>query len=214
MPGISKRHRLVLYTYILNRWWKAVFAIGLTLLLIVLAEVKLPSILSGYPTRLDATKLWLAGGLGIFTIFLGLLLAAIRKSAFVQPLSDHLLLVTPFFRMKISYRRLMSVSSTEMGRLFNYDRFRGLRRTFFLPLASQTAVVLDLKGWPLPRSSLAMFLSPYFFPDRSSRLALLVPDWIRFSTELDSRRTRWLEKLRNPGGQPQSDMLAPYLDRQ
>ena len=74
--------------------------------------------------------------------------------------------------------------------------------------ANQTVIVLQLKGWPLPRRVLELFLSPYFFPDKTSSLALLVPDWIRFSTELESFRGTWLDAIVRPGNNPRSDLLV------
>jgi len=62
----------------------------------------------------------------------------------------------------------------------------------------------------MPRRVLDLFLSPYFFPDKTSRLALLVPDWIRFSTELESLRSAWLDNVVRPGNNPKSDLLASF----
>jgi hypothetical protein len=214
MAKSGTRHRLVLYTYILNRWWRSTLLIGLLLLALLGLLVWLPSALpqdSFHPV--GKSVLWLVGGLGAFAIFLALFLAAVRKSAYVQPCSTHLHLVTPFLRMNISYRRFIQASSADMGRLFPLDNLKGRKRAFLRPLSGLTAILLELKGWPLPRGVLELFLSPYFFPDRTTRLALLVPDWIRFSTELESFRGTWLDSIRPPGGSPQSDLLASLNER-
>ena len=209
MPAKGNRHRLLLYTYSLNRWWRAILGIGIVLLFLVVTMVWVPTVLPDYsPPRIAEWMLWLAGGTGAFAIFLAIFLLTIRKLAYVQPFPGYLLLVTPFLRMNISYRRFHHTSSAEMGRLFRVGRVRGQRRTFIAPLARLTVVVLDLKGFPLPRWVLKFFLSPYFFPDKTSRLALLVPDWMTFSTELDSFRSAWLEAQRQPANSPQSVLLA------
>jgi hypothetical protein len=209
MANIGRRHRLILYTYSLNRWWRAILGIGIVLLALVAAVVWVPTVLPEYtPPQIDAWILWLAGGVGAFAIFLAIFLIAVRKSAYVQPYKSYLRLATPFLRMNISYRRIRQVSNAEMGSLFHFNKLRGQKRTFLAPLAGLTVLVLDLNGMPLPRWTLKFFLSPYFFPDRTARLALLVPDWIRFSTELDSFRSSWIDSLRKPSGTPQSDLLA------
>lgn len=214
MAQSGTRHRLVLYTYILNRWWRFTLVFGLLLLALVAALAWLPSVQSMNPfPQVDKRILWLLGGLGAFAVFLAIFLAAVRKSAYVQPFNNHLLLVTPFLRMNISYRRFIQASSAEMGRLFPLENMKSHKRAFVRPLTKLTAIVLELKGWPLPRWVLELFLSPYFFPDRTTRLALLVPDWIRFSTELESFRGTWLDSIRPPGGTPQSDLLASLNDQ-
>jgi len=161
--------------------------------------------------RLD--PLWLAGGVGAFAIFLAIFLVTVRKSAYVQPFDNRLRLVTPFLRMNISYRRFIQASSAEMGRLFSLEDLKGQKRAFLRPLAKHTAIVPELKGWPLPRWAFNLFLSPFFFPDRTSRLALLVPDWIRFSTEPESFRSAWLDSLHHPASKPQSDLLASLSEK-
>jgi len=214
MPRSGRRHRLILYSYILNRWWRAILGIGIVLVVLVAALTWLPSVLPQYtPPQVADWILLLAGGAGASAIFLAIFLVAVRKLAYVQPFNDHLRLVTPFLRMKISYRRFIQASSAEMGRLFPLEDLKGQKRAFIRPLAKHTAIVLELNGWPLPRWALNLFLSPFFFPDKTSRLALLVPDWIRFSTELESFRSVWFDSLHHPASTPQSDLLASLSEK-
>ncbi len=209
MPTSGRRHRLILYTYTLDRWWRMTLAIGIVLLALVAALTWLPSVLPQYtPSRVADWLIWLAGGVGVFAVVLAVLLAVIRWSAYVQPFDDHLRLATPFLRMDISYRRLIKASSAEMGQLFPPGGFRGLSRDYFRPLSMHTAIVLEMKGWPLSRGTLGLFLSPFFFPGKTSRLALLVPDWIQFSNELESYRSVWLDSLHHPASASQSDLIA------
>jgi hypothetical protein len=208
VPASGKRYHLLLYSYLLNRWWRLTLAIGIVLLALVAALAWLPSILPEYaPPQVADWILWLSAGVGAFAVFLAVFLAAVRKSAYVQPFANHLRLVTPFLRMNISYRRFVLTSSAEMGKLFSLDGLKGRKRDFLIPIAQRTVIVLEMNGWPLPRWTLGLFLSPYFFPDRSTRLALLVSDWMEFSNELESIRSAWLESLRRPASTPQADLL-------
>jgi hypothetical protein len=214
MPRSGRRHRLILYTYILNRLWRAILGIGIVLLALVAALAWLPSVLPQYtPPQVADRILWLAGDAGAFAVLIAIFLVIIRKSAYVQPFDNHLRLVTPFLRMDISYRRFIQASSAEVGRLFSLEDLKGQKRSFLRPLAKYTAIVLELKGWPLPRWALNLFLSPFFFPDRTARLALIVPNWIRFSTEMESFRSAWLASLHHPAGTPQSDLLASLSEK-
>jgi hypothetical protein len=197
LPSSGRRHRLLLYTYILNRWWRGVLGTGIVLLALALGLGLLPAVLpQDQFLQVENQRLWVLGVIGALVIFAAIFLAAFRKSAYVQPTRDYLRLVTPFLRLNISYRRIRQASSTEMGRLF--PNVRGWQRTFLRPLAGKMAIVLDLDAYPVSPSAMRLFLSPFFFPDRTARLALLVPDWMEFSTELESFRSRWKETLRPP----------------
>lgn len=202
------RHRLVLYTHVLNRWWRIIFGIGAIMLALALGLGYLPRFLTeNIAYDVPENTLWVVGSVGAFAVLLAIFLVAIRKSAYVQPFDNHLRLVTPFLRLKISYRRIRQTSSMEMARLFppvQYKRKRAILR----PLIKSTAIVLDLNGLPLSRPALSLFLSPLFFPDKTPRLALLVPDWIKFSTELESFRSAWMESQRQPGKDPRLALLS------
>ena len=52
-----------------------------------------------------------------------------------------------------------------------------------------TAVVVELNGYPISQTVLRFFLSPFFFKDKTPHFVILVEDWMRFSTELESMRS-------------------------
>jgi hypothetical protein len=214
-PPKGHHHQLVIYTSILNRWWRAILDLGIVLLLLVAALTWLPGFFHGYESpKVSSQLLWLTAGVGLFAVFIGLLLLAIRRSAFVQPFNDRLRLVTPFLRLDISYGRIRQASSTEMGKLFPPKKFKGWQRDFLRSLSGLTAIVLEMDNLPVPRWLLDLFLAPFFFPDKTARMALLVPDWMKFSNEMESFRSAWLESLRKPERSPQSEILASFSDKQ
>jgi hypothetical protein len=214
MAQKGRRHRLILYTYMLNRWWRATLFLGFVLLVLVASLAWLPSALPQYTfPQVDPLMLWLLGALGGLAILLSIFLFAIRKTAYVQPCDSYLRLSTPFLQMNISYRRFIHTSSSEMGRLFPLEKLKGRKLDFLRPISSETVVVLELKGWPMPRNVMELFLSPYFFPDKTCRLALLVPDWIRFSTELESFRSTWFNTVIRPANDPRSDLMASFSQK-
>jgi hypothetical protein len=205
----------MLYTVILNRFWRRILGIGIILLGLVAALTWLSSVLPQYtPPHVADWMLSLASAVSVFAIFLAIFLVIVRKAAYVQPFDNHLRLVTPFMRMNISYRRFIQTYSAKMGLLFPLEDLKGLKRAFIRPLADQTVLVLELKGWPLPRWALMLFLSPFFFPDTTSRLALLVPDWISFSNELESFRSAWLDSLRHLPSTAQTDLITSLSEKQ
>ena len=209
MPRNGHRHRLILYNYMLNHWWKSTLWIGVLLLALAIELRILPEQLPQYHYLLvsDLT-FWTVVGAGGYAIILSVFLILIAKSAYIQPCATHLNLVTPFLRMNISYRRIRQSSSVEMKHLFPINKYKGWRWRLARPLAGKTAIVLEMQGWPLPHWVLNLFLSPFFFPDKTSRLALLVPKWMDFSMEMESLRSDWLDSRHAPNFNPQSALLA------
>lgn len=209
MSGGGRRYHLILYTYMLDRWWRAVLGIGMVMLALAVGLVRLPEALPQYHfLPVTTTTLRVMGGAGVYSVLLALFLIIIRRMAYVRPYDSHLRLVTPFLRMNISYRRIGRAASVEMAALFPLEKFKGWRRKLLRPLAGRTAIVLEMNGWPLPRWALRLFLSPFFFPSETPRLSLLVDHWIEFSTELESFRGTWLDRRRQSASTPRSNLLA------
>jgi hypothetical protein len=181
MKRAGKRYPLLIYTRMLDLWWPPLLLIGLGL--IVLAW---PFYLDLYD-RLTAAWHWMTfAALGVVVILASLLMLALRKFAHVRPYSDHLLLVTPFLRLNISNRRILRTSTAAMASLFPPRKLSSLRRDVIWPLLNRTAIVIEYTALPLSIPVLRLFLSPFFFKDKTPHLVILVENWMGFSTELES----------------------------
>ncbi len=175
----GRRYSLVVYTRMMDRWWPAIFSIGVALLGVA------------WLIRWWGFEEWrwlATASVGALNIFVGILLLILRKSAYVQPFSDHLRLVTPFLRLNISYKRFRRASSANMGVLFPRDSVSNWRAEIIEPLAKMTALVVELTSYPMSQSSLRLFLSPLFFKDKTPHFVILVDDWMKLSAELESMR--------------------------
>lgn len=175
----GRRYPLVVYTRMLNRWWPAIFMLGVMLLVVAWLIQWW-----GY----EDWRWLVFASIGGLNVFLGILLLILRRSAYVQPFNDHLRIVTPFLRLTISYRRVRRTSMSSMGALFPRESVSAWRAEIIEPLAKMTAMVIDLNGYPMSQSTLRLFLSPLFFKDKTPHFVILVNDWMKFSAELDSMR--------------------------
>lgn len=183
MAKAGKRYPLLIYTRMMDRWWPPVFLIGAATL--ALAWWRYADLYA----RLTTPWEWMAlAGAGGLCILAALLMLRLRRSAFVRPYGDRLLVATPLLRMNISYRRILRTSTATMATMFPPARMPFLKREAIQPLLHRTAVVIDLNALPMPRSALNLFLSPFFFKDKTPHIVLLVPDWMGFSSELESMR--------------------------
>lgn len=176
------RYPLVIYREVINRWWPDVLILGVFLAVLAWPIYKDP-LGQAQPWRWQ-WMLGLSGG----TIFFSLLLLAMRGMAYVQVFPSHVKLVTPFLRLNISHKRLRRSTTTEMRALFPPEKMRGWKRDVIAPLGGRTALVLELNGWPASPELMRIFLSHFFFKDKTPHFVILVNDWMRFSTELESLR--------------------------
>jgi hypothetical protein len=185
MAKAGKRYPLVIYTRMMDRWWPALFFLGLALLALAWW------LYQNLYKRLTEPWRWeTLAGVGAAAVLISLTMLVMRKSAYVQPFGDHLLLATPFLRMKISYRRIRRATSANLAVLFPPRSLRGFNREILEPLFKLTAVVVELNALPMPISTLRLFLSPFFFKDKTPHLVILVQDWMAFSADLESQRVK------------------------
>jgi len=174
---------LIVYQHLLGRWWSGVVGIGVAMLGLAYTE-ELQPLAEFLPWRWQ-----LFAAIGVLTILGGLFLLVIRQFAYIQVFPDHLKLATPFLRVNISYKRLQKTTTTEMRYLFPRKSMSGWAWDIFEPLANKTALVIELKSYPISPTILRLFLSRFFFKDKTPHLVILVKDWMRFSSELDSMRS-------------------------
>jgi hypothetical protein len=183
MARAGHKYPLIVYRHILSRWWTPMIAIGLGMFALAYSEYIDPV------GRLLPWRWQLLAAIGGLSIFIGIFFWVIRYFAYVQPYPNYLKLVTPFIRVNISYKRIRKTTATEMRYLFSMKHMSGWIRDIFSPLATNTAVVIELTGYPISPVVLRLFLSRFFFKDKTPHFVILVKDWMRFSSELDSMRS-------------------------
>jgi hypothetical protein len=144
---------------------------------------------------------WLAVAAGVLLAF-SLFAYFGRAVAYVQPRHDHLRLITPFLQLRIAYRRLRSVHPADFQQLFPPRQASWAQKRLLEPFYGMTVVVLELTDYPLPPALLRLFLAPQMFSPRGKALVLLVPDWMAFSTELDSFQGTWMQSQNTRRAEP------------
>ena len=193
---------LVVYQHLLGRWWPGVIAIGVAMFGLAYTEYIQPL------GRFLPWRWQLFAGIGVLGMFVGIFLLVIRQFAYVQAFPTHLKLVTPFLHLNISYKRIHKTIPAEMVSLFPRKSMSGWVWDIFEPLASRTALVIELKGYPLSPFILRLFLSRFFFKDKTPHLVILVKDWIRFSSELESMRSGADSEPRPPQKRTKNSILS------
>jgi hypothetical protein len=180
------RYPLVIYAHVINRWWPTL----LTISLIMLGGGGWKMYRQSLSQSADSWRWLVILGVGGITLFFTFFLLIIRRLAYVRPYQDHLRLVTPFLQMRISYKRILRTTTADMWSLFPPKKMSGTLREIVSTIPNRTAVVIELNKLPMSRNALRFFLSPLFFKDHSPHLVILVKEWMRFSTELDTLRLK------------------------
>ena len=180
----GSRHTLLFYRHTMDRWRTIAF-----LLTLIFASLWGWSQFRGIQS-LAAAEIWLVIGAIVSLAFFIFAFVA-RHMAYVQAHGSYLKLVTPFLRLNISYRRISSLHPALVQQLFPLNDAKKAQKKFVEAFHGKTAVVVNLRGYPMNPTLLKLFLPAPMFSPRSTGFVLVVPDWMAFSTELDSFFGSW-----------------------
>jgi len=210
----GRKYRLTIYEYMLNRWWPVTLLVAVFIFINVgalwgtewyfvnPAENPLPTLSSVNGTVMLAV--------GVISLVFSLFLLFTRKLAYIQLFDDHLRMATPFLRLNISYKRILRSTTAQLYSLFPPKSLSSWNRDLLGPISRKTVVVIHLTSYPLPRAVLRLFLSPFFFYDKTSHFVLILEDLMSFNTELDSRRSAGKTPRQQPP--PKSRIYSGLLD--
>jgi hypothetical protein len=140
---------------------------------------------------------------GIIFIVLFLLFAFIAQwMSYVQPRADHLRIVTPFLRLKVSYRRIRSIRSCSLRELYPPAQADWSERAFYEPYYSMTSLCVELTDYPLSKSFLRLFFPRQMFLPQTPGFVLITDDWMILSAQIDSAADGWRLLQRNRSRKP------------
>ncbi len=174
MKKRAARFPLLVYTP-LRRWG----SLGLlTVLVVGTFWLLMPRVLGPTPLRPLALLAALAGGvLFVYGRFA-------PRVAHIRCEPSGLRLQGPLMPLLISYRRIEGTRLAPLAKVFDPQKDRAARRW---PPAywGMTAVLVDLKGYPVPLWWLRLWFDRHLFMPNGTGLVLLVEDWLGLSQQLD-----------------------------
>lgn len=185
-PG--KRYPFLMYRRMMDRVWGITLLLGLALLGLWWYGSAFTELYRGGWVDTMIMVSWIVA-LGVSAIaFFG------RFLSYVQANVDHFVIRTPFFKLKVSYKRIIEVRSTEFHKLFDAENFSWAERTYLDPFIGDTAVVINLREYPISPDILKFFFPKFIFSPRDKGFVIMVPDWMAFSLDLDSRYSSYQQK--------------------
>jgi len=186
-----RRFRLLIYERMWQRW-------AGPCILIVLASVVLWWVAPYIPFLPSSFRIFGLIPLRILTlvpipVFLIILAYAYlaRSLAWVQCRSGHLRIQTPIYPLAISYIRIKGVRPQRMAQVFNPAEQKTSQRSWLQPYWGRTVVVVEITNYPLSKTWLRFWFSPYLFTPNATGFVFLVEDWMALSRQIDDSRASW-----------------------
>lgn len=182
---IGERHTLLFYRRSMTRMFWTTLILGGILMAAGSFSLLKPIPILGIPS-----EVWLFAA-GLLALAISAFAFVARYMAYVQPRESYLKVVTPFLRFNVSYRRIQSIRPSLLQQIFPPEQSSWSQRSYLEAFYGKTAIVVDMKGFPADPKMLKLFLPGPMFSPRSTGLVLVVPEWIKLSTELDSFLGSW-----------------------
>lgn len=180
----ARRFRLIVFQQTFRMWfWPSLLLLILSLGL----AITQPALLDSEVWNL----FYLVAGVAALIVLYS---AMIRYIPYVQAHPKALRIRSPLFRLSVSYGRMNLVRTAPVKALFPPSSLSVGQKHMAEKMYGLTCVVIELKGYPLPRWLLSMLLGRFLLPETVEGLAILVEDWLAFSGELEAARSNWLSR--------------------
>jgi hypothetical protein len=130
----------------------------------------------------------------------GVLLAlytVLARAAAVVCRPNHFTLRSPVYPVAFSYRRVEGIRPVEFNSVFPPQEEKGVRLRLYEGLWGHTAVIVDLKSYPLPLWWLRLWFSEYLFHPKERALVLVVEDWMALVRQMEMHRNALIEEQRS-----------------
>lgn len=189
------RYRLLPYQMLAKRWRTPA-------LLVVVAGLVLWWTGRGLdPQRMDELGIQPpTGPLALMIAIVGVLIflyTLLASRASVRCESNRLVVNAPLMVVAFSYARVVLTRPVEFRSIFSPEEEKPARFQIYRTLYGKTVPIIDLKGYPLPKWWLRLWLHPYLLHPKETALVVPVEEWMAFTRTLDSLRTRWRENRRS-----------------
>ncbi len=181
------RHPLLLYRRTMDRIGEATLILGVFL-----------GVAGGWPLLKETyilginSNVWLLGIAGL-SFAIAVFAYLTRLAAYVQATANTLNIITPFIRLQVSYRRIHSFHPALMQQIFPPESLSWAGRSYLSAFDGKTALLVELRSYPIKPAILRLFWSAQMFSPQTTGLVLLVSDWMKLSTELDSLYGSWMQ---------------------
>lgn len=133
-----------------------------------------------------------------------------RAALHVGP--DTLVLQGSWRRVKISYGRVDTATSTKMAKHFPREALKGQEWAMVAPYYHLTCIFLELNSFPRAFRTRRLWFPRILFSPVRPGVLLVVQDWMALSRAIDEARNLWAETRRSEQQGDKRSLAAQILD--
>ncbi|NDJ52009.1 MAG: hypothetical protein GYB68_02855 [Chloroflexi bacterium] len=188
------KHRLLIYQRIGQRLRTVPFFLIISsLFLYGLGWLGNQGVLESSNTVL-LNRLWEARGFVLLltgaSVLLYLFSILIARISFVQARQKALRVRAGLVSMDFSYARVTSTRITNVGAEHPWDFQKARDRAVLRPYSAMTALVIDMRSWPIKEKQLKRLWHKYMFGNRERSLLFIVADAPKLNFEINEQKAQ------------------------
>lgn len=184
-----KKHRLILFEILSKRLRNKLLLLWLMLVVIGIYDF--------FNQVLDDAiwfYFWIVIG---FVFMLWFYYAFLMPRASIQARPKSLRLQGPFYAYNISYGRIYSVTSAQMGQHYPFDDLKGGEQGVLEPLYNRTCVFIELKSFPKAFRWKLLWFPKFLFGTTREGIICVIEDWLELSRDVEAYRGNRYERVHN-----------------
>jgi hypothetical protein len=206
VPGVKevRKHRLMIYEIASRRVRNKLLLLFLMLLGIGIYD---------WYAYILADELWFYFWVVIGLVFvLWLYYAFLVPRASIQARPKSLRLKGPVIAFNISYGRIHSVTSAQMGQHYPWDSLKGSEQGVLEPLYNRTCVFVELKSYPRVFEWRNYWFPKFLFGTSRPGLLCVTQDWLALSRDIEAYRGNRYERVHNADRGAARSLAAQVLE--
>jgi hypothetical protein len=141
---------------------------------------------AGINPHLNTRYRWAALGVSVIGLVIFIYTGLARRAS-ICCTPDHFTLRGPIYPVVFSYRRIKDIRPVDFATIYPPTEEKRARWRLYRDLWGKTAVVVDLKGYPLPQKWLKLWFSSYLFHPKETALVLLVDEWMSLVRQIETQ---------------------------
>lgn len=198
-----RKHRLLIYEVMSKRLRNKILLLFLILLAIGIYDFFNPIL---------PDNIWYGFWVVIFLVFLlWFYYAVLVPRASIQVRPKALRLKGPIIGFNISYGRIHSVTSAQMGQHYPFDALKGREKNILEPLYNRTCVFVELKNYPKAFRWRHWWFPRFIFGTSRPGLVCVVGDWLSLSRDIEAYRGNRYERVHSSSKRTSQSLAAKVL---
>ena len=191
MMKTGKRHTLVLFRNKYRSHGALYFLVFLLCtglyLFLYLGPADLVARFPQWPPQYD----WILLAIGSIAFVLFVFRLVASQIPFIQCTEENFKIQTPLYPIVFSYRRVKGTRPNALFEVFRKDDVSGQEARFLEKYSGQTAIIVEMDGYPLSLDWLKFWMTNLMFTPDGRGIVLWVEDWMTLNRELSDFKDKW-----------------------